>query len=143
MMRKSIIIKCPKCFQKLRIPYIKNKRLKIKCKNCGNIFEYYSPEIDKKNFLNEIKLNIQSFLNDIKPYIPNFFSKIKYFFKDLFINLKYYFYNFFSNFKYFIFKFKSDPYYRKNLLRSENSALYILIILILLNLILRLLIKIK
>ncbi|MCX8058008.1 MAG: hypothetical protein N3A58_01165 [Spirochaetes bacterium] len=141
-MKKSIIVNCPKCNQKLKIPYLEGKRLKVKCRICNNSFEYFSPKL-KKNLYKEIKENIDSFLYDIKPYIPDFYKKFNLFLKNILIKLKYNFGYFLGNIKYTVHKLKNDSYYRKNILKGENSALYILIILILIFFFLRLLVRLR
>jgi|GEM_PF-7100684 hypothetical protein len=139
-MAKYLVISCPKCSQKLRIPNI-NKRLKITCKVCGNRFEYFPVEKNKKSIFKTFKDNFNSFLNDISPNIIPFFKNLNYKVKNFFSNFKFYLTNFIQNLKYLFFKIKTDPYFLKNILRSESFPLVLVIILFIINFILNLLIK--
>jgi len=49
----KIIIACPKCSQKLRVPVLQNKRLQITCQKCGNGFTF---DCGKYRFTQELKV---------------------------------------------------------------------------------------
>jgi len=65
-MENKIVIKCPSCKRDLRVPYIKDKSLKVTCPHCSYQFETFPKPQTKPFFDNKYFVKIKLFYQNIK-----------------------------------------------------------------------------